>query len=275
LKTTMFKKTLTRRGFGVGGLRLATGALAAFGGAGAGFGRPARAEDGQGADGLTFERIAHAGAEFDTVRVDATKVSLRTFLLNTGGAPFGGFSPLAEQLEAQGRTLLFAMNGGMYDAALLPVGLYVEDGEALKPLNTRPGPGNFHMLPNGVFAITDAGPLVRESKAFAASSGPPARFATQSGPMLVIDGALHPRFYPESRFLNVRNGVGIVEETGEAVFAISTSRVNFWSFARFFKDRLGCRNALYLDGTISSLYAPPLRRRDWLFPMGPIIAVVG
>ena len=38
------------------------------------------------------------------------------------------------------------------------------------------------------------------------------------------------------------------------VFAISETPVNFHTFARLFRDRIGCRNALYLDGTISQFY---------------------
>jgi uncharacterized protein YigE (DUF2233 family) len=34
--------------------------------------------------------------------------------------------------------------------------------------------------------------------------------------------------------------------------------------------RLGCRNALFLDGTVSSLYAPNLNRSDISRPLGPL-----
>ena len=46
------------------------------------------------------------------------------------------------------------------------------------------------------------------------------------------------------------------------VFAISKQPVTFWEFAQLFRVRLGSRNALFLDGGISSLYAPALRRLD-------------
>jgi uncharacterized protein YigE (DUF2233 family) len=53
--------------------------------------------------------------------------------------------------------------------------------------------------------------------------------------------------------------------------------VNFNDFALFFRDSLGCRNALFLDGgAASGLYAPGLGRND--APghggYGPIMAVV-
>ena len=50
--------------------------------------------------------------------------------------------------------------------------------------------------------------------------------------------------------------------------------MRFHDFATLFRDRLGCRNALFLDGSISSLYAPGLRRHDREAVMGTIIAVV-
>jgi uncharacterized protein YigE (DUF2233 family) len=168
--------------------------------------------------------------------------------------------------------LVFAVNGGMYDHALAPVGLSVENGVQLKAANTNDGFGNFHLLPNGVFAVGDGQAVVRETKAYLQSRFP-ADFATQSGPMLVIDGQLHPRFLPHSDSLKIRNGVGITD-TGQVVFALSEQRVRFYDFARFFPDALGCDNALYLDGSVSSLYAQVLGRNDHRHPLGPILGVV-
>jgi uncharacterized protein YigE (DUF2233 family) len=163
------------------------------------------------------------------------------------------------------------MNAGMYHADRAPVGLYIENGVELAPIITTDGPGNFGLLPNGVFCIGDAFAVI-EARRFAAN--PPAcRHATQSGPMLVIDGALHPRFLPDSDSFNIRNGVG-VRADGTAVFAISGARVNFHTFARLFRDALGTPNALFLDGSISRLYAPALDRDDAGFPMGPIVGLV-
>ncbi|MEM6666355.1 MAG: phosphodiester glycosidase family protein, partial [Pseudomonadota bacterium] len=89
-----------------------------------------------------------------------------------------------------------------------------------------------------------------------------------------INGALHPRFRKGSDSRKVRNGVGIRDGGRTAVFALSQRPVNFWDFASLFRDHLGTDNALYLDGTISSIHAPSLNRSDFLFPVGPIIAVV-
>ncbi|HCE22142.1 MAG TPA: hypothetical protein DF282_06465, partial [Hyphomonas sp.] len=69
----------------------------------------------------------------------------------------------------------------MYHQDRRPVGLYVEQGEKVASLVTREGPGNFGLLPNGVFWVDQDGtPHVTESLAFEAEA-PDARFATQSG----------------------------------------------------------------------------------------------
>jgi uncharacterized protein YigE (DUF2233 family) len=91
--------------------------------------------------------------------------------------------------------------------------------------------------------------------------------------MLVIGGALHPRFLPGSDSRYVRNGVGVSADGARAWFVISDGAVNFHSFARFFRDGLGLSDALYFDGSISRLYAPDLGREDFGFPMGPIVAL--
>ncbi|HSP23971.1 MAG TPA: phosphodiester glycosidase family protein, partial [Saliniramus sp.] len=163
------------------------------------------------------------------------------------------------------------MNAGMYHADMTPVGLYVEGGAELSAVNTDDGFGNFFLKPNGVFFIgTDGQAGVMETEAYAQAGIAP-QFATQSGPMLVIEGELHPRFIEDSDSYRRRNGVG-VRENGAIVFAISDGLVNFHHFARLFRDELSIENALYFDGTMSSLYAPNLGRADAIRPMGPMIA---
>ena len=198
---------------------------------------------------------------------------VRLFLNGADAAPLGSFEAVNRALAPEGRALVFAMNGGMYHPDRSPVGLYIENGESRRDLVTSSGGGNFGLVPNGVFCVRDNGGFaVIETRAFAAN--PPAcRFATQSGPMLVIEGALHPRFLPESDSLYIRNGVGVTPD-GRALFAISGRAVNFHTFARFFRDALGTPNALYLDGSISRLFAPELRRNDFGFAMGPILGLV-
>jgi uncharacterized protein YigE (DUF2233 family) len=216
---------------------------------------------------VRFESSNYTVCSFDLNTTD-----LRIFWRKADGTPFGGFSALAEDLRARGLALKFATNGGMYDEELSPVGLYIEDGRELRPANTADASGNFHMKPNGVFYVdrTEAG--VMETGRFL-KAHPSAQFATQSGPMLVIDGKLHPRFIAGSDSRKRRNGVG-VSRPHEVHFVLSDGPVSFDEFARLFRDELGCKNALFLDGTISGLYAPELHRNDSWYRFGPIIGVV-
>lgn len=196
---------------------------------------------------------------------------LRLFHSGASGL-YGSFDAIEADLAAQGLRLGFAMNAGMYAPGRSPLGLYVEAGVERHGIVTAEGPGNFGMLPNGVFCV-GGGFSIRESRDFAARP-PECHYATQSGPMLVIDGALHPRFLPDSRSRYVRNGVGVSADGARAVFAISNRPVTFHAFARLFRDTLGLPNALYLDGSISRLYAPGLGRNDRGWPLGPIVGLV-
>ena len=192
---------------------------------------------------------------------------LRLFQSGPDGA-YGSFTKVNAALAAKGQELGFAMNAGMFHRDLAPVGLYVEEGREKTPLVTREGPGNFGMLPNGVFCWDERVRAIQR-RAFKAEV-----FHRQSGPMLVIKGELHPKLLPESDSTYVRNGVGVSADGSRAVFAISNEAVNFHSFARFFRDDLGLSDALYFDGNISRLYAPELSRHDPGFPMGPIVGTV-
>ena len=198
---------------------------------------------------------------------------LRLFLTDPTGETLGSFSRIDDMLAAEGTRLGFAMNAGMYHPDRRPVGLYVEGGEERAGIVTREGPGNFGMLPNGVFCVLQDRFAVIESRSFA-EQAPPCQHATQSGPMLVIDGALHPRFLEGSESLRVRNGVGVSADGGTAWFVVSGGQVNFHDFAVFFRDVLGAPQALYLDGNVSRLHAPGLGRSYWGLPMGPMVGLV-
>ena len=185
-----------------------------------------------------------------------------------------GFDALERALGADASRVRFAMNAGMFDEQGSPIGLYVERGKQLKPLNLRAGPGNFHMQPNGVSAVDRKGRVsVTPSAEFKAKARKP-YWATQSGPMLLIDGKLHPRFDHDGESRLVRNGVG-VKEPRTAYFVISEDSVSFGRFARFFRDALGCRNALFLDGSVSSLWEPASGRKDSSTQLGSLVVVLG
>ena len=216
--------------------------------------------------------VAHEGARYTVCRINLRTHALRLFLTDAAGQPYGSLANLLRSPD--GARLAVAMNAGMYHHDLMPVGLYVEGGRELKPLNRNAGPGNFHLKPNGVFFVGQDGKAgVLESGAYAKRRAKVA-LATQSGPMLVIDGKLHPRFSDEGPSRKLRNGVGVATN-GEVLFAISDEPVSFGSFARLFRDELGCRNALFLDGSVSALFARDLDRTDFSFrPLGPIIGAV-
>jgi uncharacterized protein YigE (DUF2233 family) len=212
------------------------------------------------------------GNRYTVCSFDLRETDLRIFWRDADDKPYLTFSNLAAELATNGLALFFGMNGGMFNEDQSPVGLLVEGGKELKAANTRRGPGNFHMKPNGVFYIDGKRAGVMETDAFL-KKRPRAKYATQSGPMLVINGKIHPRFVGSSDSLKRRNGVGI-SDANHVHFAISEGAVNFHSFARFFRDRLGCANALFLDGSISGLYAPEMKRDDGWPPFGPIIGAV-
>ncbi len=166
----------------------------------------------------------------------------------------------------------FAMNAGMYDESGRPIGLAIVEGRQVHRISLRPGGGNFGMKPNGVFLVRrDGRAEIVTSERFKPDKS--IRFATQSGPMLVIDGKLHPRFKPDGDSINIRNAVGIAPG-GRPLFVISTDPVSFGRMARFFRDRLKTRNALYFDGSVSSLWDPANGRMDVVTELGPIIVAL-
>lgn len=211
---------------------------------------------------------------FSVCRADPTKQDIRLFHTDVEtGQLLGSFRNLSDMLGRDGARLLFAMNAGMYHADRSPVGLFVEAGDDKTAIVTADGPGNFGLLPNGVFCIREKRADVIETRDFVRQEID-CQYASQSGPMLVIDGALHPRFLPQSDSLFVRNGVGTSADGRDVFFVISQEPLNFHTFARIFRDHLTLPNALYFDGKISKLYAPELNRQDGGFPMGPMVGVV-
>ncbi|MFE0014011.1 phosphodiester glycosidase family protein [Mesorhizobium sp. NPDC059054] len=216
---------------------------------------------------FTFEAVAYVVCEIDLRRYTVT-----LHRLDPAGKPYGSVTKFTEAMRVAGTPALIAMNAGMYHKDLSPVGLFVEDGDKGAPLNRDDAEGNFFLKPNGVFYIgTDGKAGVAETGAFA-TANPTVTYATQSGPMLVIDGALHPRFEPNGTSRYIRNGVG-VRDPDTVILVISRGEVSLGSFARLFRDALGCRNALFFDGAVSTLSNGTDRIVGGSFPAGPILAV--
>ena len=208
----------------------------------------------RGAEALE-SRALHAGdADYRIVTLNLARDVLALYWLDDDGKPYGSIDALKREGGADGRTLLFATNAGIYDREYRPLGLTIAAGTVLRPLNTARGrSGNFGIQPNGIFYVDRDGNAGVVATGDWRTRGIDARLATQSGPMLVIDGALNPSFDEASQSRKWRSGV-CARTPDEVVFAVSEVPVSFHAFARVFRDAIGCRDALYLDGTLSQIY---------------------
>jgi uncharacterized protein YigE (DUF2233 family) len=215
----------------------------------------------------SFEAVAYVVCEIDLRTYD-----IGVFHAGTNGKAFGSLQKFDKAMADLGRPALLAMNAGMYHDDMTPVGLLVEDGQEKAPLNLADSEGNFFLKPNGVFLVRkDGKAAVMETSTFAVAR-PDVMLATQSGPMLVIDGRLHPRFERNGTSRYIRNGVGVRDEN-TVVLAISRSEVSLGGFARLFRDALDCPNALFFDGVVSALSNGERMIVGGNYPTGPIVAV--
>lgn len=207
---------------------------------------------------------------FVTYIVNPKKINLEFYWENKQGENFKNAENLKSWLKSQNKELLFATNGGMYKKDNSPQGLYIENGNKKSEIDTANANGNFYLKPNGVFYITtDKIPNISVTSNFLDNGK--INYATQSGPMLVIDGEIHSAFKANSTNLNIRNGVGILQNN-EVLFVISKKGINFYDFAEYFKEQ-GCKNALYLDGFVSRTYLPEKKWMQTDGNFGVIIAV--
>ena len=207
---------------------------------------------------------------YDVIKVDHLQ-QLRLFLKDPKNARYYQKFAHIQKMLPTCEQLSFAMNAGMYHPDFQPVGLYVEEGKEIVELNEAQGFGNFFMQPNGVLAWNDKYAVIKTTTDYKSMRFKP-RFATQSGPMLVYKGQVNRQFLADSNSLKIRNGVGV--RNNQLYFVISQQRVNFYQFAQFFKQNLKIDNALYLDGSISSLYFSQTKRHDKTFNLGPIVAEI-
>lgn len=211
------------------------------------------------------ETIEHRNAKFTVYRFDPRAEKLELFLRNDQNQSILTFRNLEKYLNAKGRRLKLAVNSGIYEPGFIPSGLHISEGRTLVKLNLKTVPAhvspkpNFYLQPNGVFFIrSDGTAAVLASRQFSGSGEKPL-LATQSGPLLVANGRIHPIFEKNSTSRLLRNGIG-VDRKGRVVIACShrlpntPGRINLHGFAELFRDKLTCPNALYLDGDISDIF---------------------
>jgi uncharacterized protein YigE (DUF2233 family) len=215
------------------------------------------------------EEVQFQGEAFMTYSVDLATEDLALCWKDAHGKMLGSFSRLKEHFSAQGREVKFAINAGIFSIdgvvvqEYVPLGLHIEQFKVLRPLNLgslAEGQFNFYLKPNGVFYVAGNKAAILESEEFGKQNLRPS-LACQSGPLLLRNGLIHPAFQPNSTNLHGRTGVGVAKD-GQVVFAISKNRVRFHDFARLFKEKLGCDNALYLDGDICAIYLPEKEIRE-------------
>lgn len=203
---------------------------------------------------MNLRELRYQGASFVVATVDLAHDDLHLLWKDARGQRFGSLERTESWAKAQKKKLLLATNAGIFAPGYVPLGLHVSEGKTLVKLNQWHGGGNFFLAPNGVFAVVGKRAGVWETGEFAKLSLKP-RLATQSGPLLVQRGKLHPKFTKGSANKNIRSGVGVARD-GKVVFVLSQLPVNFHDFASVFRDALHCPDALYLDGTISGILCP-------------------
>ncbi len=220
---------------------------------------------------VSFYFLKKEDGRFVTFIINPKKQQLVFYYQNDKQENYKSFLNLKLALEQKQKKLLFATNGGMYKKDHTPQGLFIQNYKTVAPIDTNSGGGNFYLQPNGIFFISDKN-MAHICKTEDFKTNKKVKYATQSGPMLVIDGEIHPAFVTGSTNINIRNGVGILPNNN-VVFAMSKKEINFYDFAKYFKD-LGCKNALYLDGFVSRTYLPEQKWEQVDGDFGVIIGVV-
>jgi len=209
------------------------------------------------------QEIQLFGNTFQTYIVDTQSpdILMDAYYKDESGKEYRELEILQKQVEGKNNDLqlVFATNGGMFNQQLAPNGLLISGGKKITPLNEKKGlPGNFYIQPNGIFFLDkDGKPKIYETDEI---SGIPnllanVKMATQSGPLLVHGGQINNNLRKGSRNLNIRSGVGIIDDR-YIIFAISKRPVNFYNFASLFKEIYNCQNALFLDGAVSRVLCP-------------------
>lgn len=218
------------------------------------------------ATGSSAEVIEYELGRYQIYRIDKVDLNrLQLLWLGDDQKPLGGMEGLRSYLRSHDLDLAFATNAGIFERGPKPCGLTICQYEEQVPLNTERGEGNFYLQPNGVFLLDEhnsAQVVTTAEVDDAVKRASRIRVATQSGPLLLRRGVIHPAFQPNSPNRRLRNGVGVRKSDGQVIFAMSNredrdqGRVTFHQLARLF-IHLGCEDALYLDGDISEMIVNP------------------
>ncbi|MFK7946824.1 MAG: phosphodiester glycosidase family protein [Saprospiraceae bacterium] len=213
-------------------------------------------------DGSHSREINFKGVKYDVFVADLRSVKLQMHWKDSQGNLLKDINSLKNDMAKKGQKPLFVTNGGIYAQKFIPEGLYIENGQLLKGLNTKNANGNFYLKPNGVFLVTEnQSAAVVKTEEFVKlhnvlkGRNDKINFAVQSGPQLLVNGKIHPKFNANSPNKYIRNGVGIFNNNSKkVVFAITQEKVNLYDFSSFFYEVMKCDDALYLDGFVSRMY---------------------
>jgi uncharacterized protein YigE (DUF2233 family) len=201
------------------------------------------------------QAVTFRGARYYVVPVDLERARIRMHWKDASGRPYRRASILADSLSAAGERVVAVINSGIYTPQDAPKGLHVERGRAIVPLNTTDSTsGNFFRpRPNGVFVVMNDGTARIVRRGAAAALAARMAEATQSGPRLLENGQ------PVARFSDtpLRRTALCVAAPRRVFLAVSRDPVSLNDLAALFKDRLGCTDALFLDGgAVQALVAP-------------------
>ena len=224
--------------------------------------------------GGSYASTTYKNVRYGIYQADPAQVSLHW--KDSDGSAYASLGTLKRRLEQNGAHVAFLMNAGIYSQDDTPAGLWIERGQTLVPLNRKNGKGNFHIQPNGVFYIERGKARIQTSAAYHIGGHYP-DWALQSGPMLLLDGKINPRFVKDLSSPHKRNAVCTTAD-GRLYFILTEDYDpgSEWpSFHRYAEalQHLGCQQALYLDGTLSDWYLPGISGTfHWTHYVG-IIAV--
>ncbi len=208
--------------------------------------------------GASAETVRWGDQRYDVVKVPLDHATIRMLWKDSAGHPIGSLDAAAAIVG----TSLAITNAGIFEPGQVPTGLLVAEGRELHALSLSDGEGNFFLKPNGVFYVGREGAGILESAEFAKAKIP-IESATQSGPMLLRNGKLHHQISRSSTNVTIRSGV-CVARSHLVYVVISREPVTFHALATFFRDGLQCTDGLYLDGAISEMRVPSLRKTTFV-----------